>query len=65
MHAPRVPHAAGGVYAEHVENPEPNHVISVVGWGMEDGTEFWVVRNSVGGAGGCEGEEGRAAQAGA
>ena len=40
---------AGGVFAEFVEDQVPNHVISVVGWGVDEetSTEYWVMRNSV------------------
>ena len=38
----------GGIYSQKVDNPEMNHEVSVVGFGIdkETNTEFWVVRNS-------------------
>jgi len=38
----------GGIFEENELLPIPNHVVSVVGWGTENGVDYWIARNSWG-----------------
>jgi cathepsin X len=37
----KTPRYTDGVYAFYNDDMTPNHLISVVGWGMDNGTEYW------------------------
>eukprot|EP00299_Pterocystis_sp_00344_P012731 c6151_g1_i1.p1 GENE.c6151_g1_i1~~c6151_g1_i1.p1 ORF type:complete len:353 (+),score=61.42 c6151_g1_i1:31-1059(+) len=38
----------GGIFNDSTADRGINHIISVIGWGVQNGTEFWIARNSWG-----------------
>jgi cathepsin X len=38
----------GGIFKQDLASPQINHIISVLGWGVSNDTEYWIVRNSWG-----------------
>ena len=38
----------GGIFSQKLLFPRINHEVAVVGWGVENGIEYWIVRNSWG-----------------
>mmetsp|Transcript_1240 Transcript_1240/g.1766 ORF Transcript_1240/g.1766 Transcript_1240/m.1766 type:complete len:353 (-) Transcript_1240:321-1379(-) len=45
---PIVEYTGGVVKDDNILHKLVNHVVSIVGWGVEDDTEYWIVRNSWG-----------------
>jgi len=39
---------SGGIFIDATATIEPDHAVSVVGWGVEGATPYWIVRNSWG-----------------
>jgi cathepsin X len=46
---------SGGIFSEMNLFPILNHEISIVGWGVQNGVEYWIGRNSWGTAWGIKG----------
>ena len=38
----------GGIYNITSDDKEINHIVSCIGWGVENGKSYWIIRNSWG-----------------
>lgn len=45
---PELEKYTGGIFSQSKFLPLPNHEVSITGWGVENGEEYWHVRNSWG-----------------
>jgi len=45
---PELDNYTSGIFEQHKEIPFPNHYVSIAGWGVQNGTKYWIVRNSWG-----------------
>lgn len=48
MVTPQFDAYTGGIFYQQEAKPEINHQISLVGWGQEDGVDYWIGRNQWG-----------------
>jgi len=47
-HSPSFEDYTGGIITDNTTYPYTTHDVSVVGWGVEKGVNYWIVRNSFG-----------------